>query len=66
MVNPDQKHSSIHHLEQAGQEVEEIGKQAYHKIAGWIKTHPILTLILSFLLSVTSNLVSQWIWDFFK
>ena len=62
MANEDK----IHHIEHATKEVEEIGKQAYHRIAGWIKAHPILTLVLSFLLSVTSNLVSQWIWDFFK
>ncbi len=53
-------------LKQAGKEVEFLSKTLYHKIVDWIKKHPLLTLLFSFLFSVASNLVSQWLWNIFK
>ena len=53
-------------IKQTEKEIEEIGIVLYHKIALWVKQHPVLTLLFSFLLSVASNLVSQWLWNLFN
>lgn len=63
-ISSDNKHSS-HSIKEAGEEIEELGKECYHKIVSWIKAHPFLTLLFSFLLSVASNLLSQWLWNLF-
>jgi len=53
-------------IEKAGREVENLSKTLFHKIVSWIKAHPLLTLLFSFLFSVASNLVSQWLWNIFE
>lgn len=47
------------------EEIETVSKELYHSIVSWVKMHPLLTLLFSFLLSVASNLLSQWIWNLF-
>ncbi len=53
-------------IEKTGHKLEKVEHALYLDISSWIKAHPILTLLFSFLLSVVSNLVSQWLWHFFK
>lgn len=53
-------------IKQTEIEIEEIGKELYDKIVFWVKAHPVLTLLFSFSLSVASNLVSQWLWNFLR
>lgn len=64
-ISADKKHPS-HKIEAAGEEIEEFGKECYHKIVLWVKAHPFLTLLFSFSLSVASNLLSQWLWNIFS
>ncbi|MBO4285024.1 MAG: hypothetical protein J5895_02190 [Alphaproteobacteria bacterium] len=59
----DQKQNNI---AAAGREVEILSKTLFHRIVSWIKAHPLLTLLFSFLFSVASNLVSQWLWNIFE
>jgi len=65
MKSTPENQTSVHKIKQTEEEIETIGKELYHKIAAWVKAHPLLTLLFSFLLSVASNLVSQWLWNFF-
>lgn len=60
------QNTPIDDLEDAGKELETISKTLFHKIISWVKLHPLLTLLFSFLFSVASNLVSQWLWYYFK
>lgn len=57
---------SVSKIKQTEKEIEAIGKELYHKIVSWVQKHPVLTLLFSFLLSVASNLLSQWIWNLFS
>lgn len=38
-ISADTKHPS-HKIEVAGEEIEEFGKECYHKIVLWVKAHP--------------------------
>ncbi|HCU59372.1 MAG TPA: hypothetical protein DIC64_05275 [Alphaproteobacteria bacterium] len=60
------QNTPIDDLEDAGKELETISKTLFHKIISWVKLHPLLTLLFSFLFSVASNLVSSWLWYYFK
>ena len=65
MQTDQNKSTSSSDVKRAEKKVEELGKELYHKIINWVKIHPILTLVFSFSVSVASNLVSQWLWNFF-
>ena len=61
-----QKEQQESKIKQTEKEIEAVGKALYDKIVFWVKAHPVLTLLFSFSLSVASNLVSQWLWNFFR
>jgi len=60
------KNNPIEDVEFVGEKIETVSKTLFHKMINWVKIHPLLTLLFSFLFSVASNLVSQWLWDIFK
>lgn len=56
----------VHHIKSAEEKIENVSKALYHRMIEWIQRHPLLTVLFSFLISVISNLVSQWLWNYFK
>ncbi len=65
-MKSDQKINPFKEVIEAEERIESASKSLYHRIINWVKAHPLLTLLFSFLFSVASNLVSSWLWYHFK